>query len=168
MKKILLPIDGSANSLNAVRHAVNRYLNHEQLEFHLVHVRGALSRYIGRFVRRADRLGYHRDEAEKVLEPARKLLAQFSIPYCVHVEVGKRAATIVRLAEKLGIAEIIIGTARKNLLTRILEDSTTYKVLNSSSVPVQVVTNGEVSALQQYGVTATLAALAALMVVAME
>ena len=112
MKKILLPIDGSANSLKAVRHAVNRYLNHEQLEFHLLHVRRALSQYIGRFVRRADRLGYHRDEAEKVLEPARKLLAQFSIPYCVHVEVGKRAATIVRLAEKLGIAEIIIRKQR--------------------------------------------------------
>jgi nucleotide-binding universal stress UspA family protein len=168
MKKILLPIDGSANSLKAVRHAVNRSLNGEELEFHLLHVRVPFSQHIARFVRRSDRIAYHREQAEKMLEPARRLLAQFNIPHCSHVELGSRGPTIVGLAEKLGIAEIIIGTARKNSITRILEDSTTYKVLESSSVPVQVVAGDAVSPLERYGVPATLAALVALLVVAVD
>jgi nucleotide-binding universal stress UspA family protein/threonine/homoserine/homoserine lactone efflux protein len=168
MKKILLPIDGSANSLKAVRHAVNRLVNGEELDFHLLHVREPFSQYIARFVRRRDRTAYHRERAEKALEPARKILAQFNIPYCSHVELGNRADTIVRVAEKLGAAEIIIGTARKNSITRILEDSTTYKVLQSSSVPVQVIAGDAVSHLERYGAPATLALFVALLIAAVE
>ncbi len=168
MKKILLPIDGSANSLMAVRHAVNRFLNREELEFHLLHVREPFSQHIARFARRGDRIAYHREKAAKALESARRLLAQFNIPACTHVELGNRAETIVRFAEKLGVAEIIIGTARKNSITRILEDSTTYKVLESSSVPVQVVAGDAVSSLERYGVLATTAALVALLIAAVE
>jgi nucleotide-binding universal stress UspA family protein len=168
MKKILLPIDGSANSLKAVRHAVNRFLSGEELEFHLLHVRVPFSQHIARFVRRGDRIAYHQAQAEKALEPARRLLAQFNIPQCSHVELGHRAETIVRAAEKLGVAEIVIGTARKNSLTRILEDSTTYRVLESSSVPVAVVAGDAVSVLERYGAPAMLAALVALLVAAVE
>src|SRR4051812_38521238 len=88
MKKILLPIDASSSSLKAVRHAVNRFLNNEELELHLLHVREPFSRHIARFVRGSDRTAYHREQAEKALEPARKLLAQFNIPHCSHVELG--------------------------------------------------------------------------------
>jgi len=168
MKKILLPIDGSANSLKAVRHAVNRFVNGEELDFHLLHVREPFSQYIARFVRRGDRMAYHRDQAEKALEPARRLLTRFNISHCPHVELGNRAETIARLAEKLGVAEIIIGTARKNSITRILEDSTTYKVLQSSSVPVQVVAGDAVSRLERYGAPATLALFVALVIAAVE
>ena len=168
MKKILLPIDGSTNALKAVRHAVNRFLSGEELEFHLLHVRVPFSQYIARFVRRGDRIAYHREQAEKALEPARRLLAQFNIPHCPHVELGSRAETIVRVAEKLGVAEIIIGTARKNSITRILEDSTTYKVLESSSVPVAVVAGDAVSPLERYGAPAMLAAFVALLIAAAE
>jgi YjbE family integral membrane protein len=168
MKKILLPVDGSANSLKAVRHAVNRFLNGEELQFHLLHVREPFSQYVARFVRRGNRIAYHREQAEKALEPARRLLAQFNIPACSHVELGNRAETIVRLAEKLAIAEIVIGTARKNSITRILEDSTTYKVLESSPVPVQVVAGDTVSPLERYGAPAAVAAVVALLITAME
>ena len=50
MTKILLPTDGSPNSLNAVRHVVNRFLENPNLEVHLLHVRQPLSQHIARFV----------------------------------------------------------------------------------------------------------------------
>jgi YjbE family integral membrane protein len=168
MKKILLPVDGSANSLKAVRYAVNRFLNGEELEFHLLHVREPFSQHIARFVRRRDRIASHREHAERALEPARRLLAQFNIAPCFHAELGKRGATIVRVAERLGAAEIVIGTARKNSITRILEDSTTYQVLNTSPVPVQIVPGDSVSPLERYGAAAALAAVLALLIAAME
>lgn len=168
MKKILLPIDGSANGLKAVRHAINRFVGGENLQLHLLHVREPFSEHIARFVRRGDRMAYHREQAENALAPARGLLAQFNIPYCSHVQLGHRAETIVRLAEELGVAEILIGTARKNSITRILEDSTTYKVLESASVPVGVVAGNAVSPLERYGAPATLAALIALLIAAVE
>jgi YjbE family integral membrane protein len=168
MKKILLPVDGSSNSLKAVRHAVNRSVSGEALELHLLHVREPFSQHIARFARRRDRMGYHRDQAEKALEPARKLLAQFDIPYCSHVQLGNRAETIVRFADKLGAAEVLIGTARKHSITRILEDSTTFKVLESSSVPVGVVAGDAISPLERYGAPVTVAAVVALLIAAIE
>ena len=61
-----------------------------------------------------------------------------------------------------------MGIARKNSLTRLLEDSVTHRVLETATVPVEVVAGEAVSKLERFGVPAGVAATLALVVVASE
>jgi nucleotide-binding universal stress UspA family protein len=72
---------------------------------------------------------------------------------------GTVAAIAVR---KLQCDRIVMSTARKNSLTRMLEDSTTNKVLELTSVPVEVIVGGEVSSLERFGIPIGISALLAL------
>jgi len=55
-----------------------------------------------------------------------------------------------------------MGTARKNSLTRWVEGSVTNRVLQLTSVPVELIAGNEVSQLERYGIPAAIAALIAL------
>ena len=154
MKKILLPVDGSANSLKAARHVVNRFLENRSIEVHLLNVRQPFSKHIARFSSSRNRAAYHREAADKALAPVRELLTHFGVPHTDHAELGQRAETIVRVAERLGVSEIVMGTARKNSLTRLLEDSVTHRVLETAQVPVEIVAGEAVSKLERFGVPA--------------
>jgi nucleotide-binding universal stress UspA family protein len=71
------------------------------------------------------------------------------------------------VAEKLQADEIVIGTARKHTLTRVLEDSVTSKVLEIAHVPVEVIVGTEGSRWERYGLPAGIgAAIAALLITA--
>lgn len=168
MMKILLPVDGSANSLQAARHVVNRFLGESAMEVHLLHVRAPLSQYISRFIGRRDRESFHKDQAERALAPARALLNQFGVPHAEHVELGDRAATIHRLAQRLKVNQIVLGTARKNSITRMLEDSITNQVLEIAQVPVEVVAGESISRLEKYGVPAGVGTAVALLLIAVD
>lgn len=168
MKKILLPVDGSANSLQAVRHVVNQFLGDSAMEVHLLHVRTPLSQHIARFVSRRDRESFHREEAEQALAPARALLNQFGVPHADHVELGGKAATIHRMAQRLRVSRIVMGTARKNSVTRMLEDSVTSKVLEIAQVPVEVIAGQSVSNLEKFGVPAGVGAAVAFLLIATD
>jgi len=168
MMKVLLPVDGSANSLNAVRHVVNRFLGNSAMEVHLLHVRAPLTQHIAQFVSRRDRENFHKQEAERALAPARELLNQFGVPHAEHVELGEKAATIHRIAQRLRVGQIVMGTARKNSVTRMLEDSVTNKVLEIAQVPVEVVAGQSVSRLEQFGIPAGVGAAVAFLLVAAD
>jgi len=158
MMKILIPVDGSDNSLKAVRHAIQRFLGNGATEIHLLHVRAPLTQHAARFISRRNRAAWHRDEADKALEPSRALLQQHGVPFAAHVELGERAATIDRVAQRLRVNQIVMGTARKNSLTRLIEDSVTSKVLALARVPVEVVVGDSVSKLERMVVPAGIGA----------
>lgn len=168
MMKILLPVDGSANALHAARHVVNRFLGDSAMEVHLLHVRAPLSQNIARFVSKRDRENFHKDEAERALAPARALLNQFGVPLAEHVELGEKAATIHRVAQRLRVNQIVMGTARKNSITRMIEDSLTNRVLEIAQVPVEVVAGQSVSKLERYGVPVGVGAAVAFLLVAAD
>lgn len=168
MMKVLVPVNESSNSLQAVRHVLNRFLGNPELEVHLLHVRTPLTQHAARFISRRARATYHRDEAAKALRPARDLLDRFRVPYSVHVELGERAAAIHRVAQRLRVHQIVMGTARKNSLTRMVEDSVTNKVLALTRVPVEIVVGQEISKLERFGVPAGIGAALALLVVAVD
>ncbi|MBS1217904.1 MAG: Integral rane protein TerC, partial [Proteobacteria bacterium] len=83
--RILLPVDASANSLQAAEHVISRHAAGAQLEVHLLHVRVPLSQYVARFLSRRDHDTYHRQEAERALAPARDLLNRAGIRHTDHV-----------------------------------------------------------------------------------
>jgi YjbE family integral membrane protein len=168
MSKVLLPVDGSANSLGAVRHVVNQFIGNHDLEVHLLHVRPPLTQHAARFLSSSTRARFHREEADKALAPAREMLKRFGVPFTEHVELGDRAQMITRAAQRLKVGQIVMGTARKNSLTRLLEDSVTNRVLELTQVPVQVVAGESVSSLERFGVPAGVAAALALVIVAID
>lgn len=166
MAKILVPVDGSRNSEYALRHVVREYRRHPGMEIHLLNVQPPLSRHIAQFIGRKTRDSFHHDEAEKALRPARQLVEGSGVPYSAHVRVGSKGTAIVEEAKRLGCDRIVIGTARKNSLTRMLEDSTTNKVLEQTSVPVEVIAGESVSKLERFGLAAGLGAALALVIAA--
>jgi len=74
MQKVLVPVDGSRNALHAVRHVIDEFAKKPDFEVHVLNVQAPFSRHIARFVSKNDRDSYHRDQAEHVLGPIRKML----------------------------------------------------------------------------------------------
>ena len=168
MLRILVPVDGSRNSLHAVRHVVSEYQRDHQLEVHLLNVQRPFSRHVARFVARSERASFHREQADKALAGARELLDAAAVPYEAHVETGDRAQVICDLAQKLECHHIVLGTARKSSLTRMFEDSTTDRVLEKTAVPVELVAGEAVSKLERYGIPIGISAGIGLLVLALD
>ena len=166
MLKVLVPVDGSRNCEFAVRHAVKQFMNNTAMEIHLLNVQAPFSSYLTRFVSRKNVRDYHHDEAEKALRPSRQLLDSFGIPYAVHVEIGERAQCITATAHRLHCDHIVLSAARKNSLTRLVENSTTNRVLELTSVPVEIIAGDSVSRWERYGIPASLGTAIALLLAA--
>jgi Ca2+-transporting ATPase len=160
--KVLIPVGTSSNCQFAVRHVVRRFMNDSTMEIHLLNVQPSFSRYVARFVGKRKLHEYHRAESEKALRPCMGILDGFGIPYAVHMEVGERVDRITELARRLHCDEIVMSTARKNSLTRLVENSVTNRVLERTSVPVELVAGDAVSPWERYGIPAALAGLLAL------
>ena len=168
MLKVLVPVDGSANALGAVRHAMAEYQRHHELELHLLNVQPRLSRHIARFLSRQDRNSWHNDQAEAALASAKTLLTQAGIPFLTHWAVGERVAEICGGAKRLGVHHIVMGTARRNSLTRMFEASVTSGVLEATPVPVEVVAGSAVSKWERWALPAGLLGLGGLVLLAMD
>ena len=166
MKNVLLPVGDSRNARFAVRHVVNEFMSHPDMKVQLLNVQMPLSRHIAQFLGRGTRDEFHRERAEAALAPVRALLDQHNVPYQVHVRVGDRGLVIAEEAKHLGCDHIVMSTARKNSFTRMLEDSTTNRVLELTTVPVELIAGDEVSKLERYGVPAGIGGAIALLVAA--
>lgn len=168
MNRVLVPVSDLPNSHHAIERVIAARRSDPSLELHLLNVRRPLSRRVSRFVRRSLREDYHRERAQLALEPARKLLERHNVPFHAHIRVGDVARIIAAEAKQLQCDRIVMSTARKGSITRILEDSTTERVLSLTQVPVELVVGDAVSPLERWGVpvaiAAALATLAAMVV----
>lgn len=163
MHRVLVPVDGSRNAEYALRQVVNSHLSDPSLEVHLLNVQPPFSRHVAQFVRKRTRDEFHREQAEKALAPARALLARHGVPHSTHVKLGEKSKVIVDEARRLRCQRIVMATARKNSITRMLEDSVTNKVLEQTSVPVEIVAGDDISRAERWGVPAGLSAALALL-----
>jgi YjbE family integral membrane protein len=166
--RILVPVDGSRNAIDAIERVVEQYPSGAHPEIHLLNVRSPLSRHIAGFLRRSDINVWHREEGLKALAGTMALLAECGIPFAHHVRVGQRAATIAAVAEELSCDRIVMGTARKNTLTRLLQDSVTSEVLARTRAPVEVIVGKRSSTLERLGFAVSVVAAVALLVMIVE
>ena len=166
MEKVLVPVDGSHNAHHAVRHVIGEYRNGGITEVHLLNVQTPFSKHVAQFVSRKARDSYHRDESAKALKPIRRMLDTANVAYSVHVEVGRKAEVITEAARRLGCDHIVMATARKNSLTRMLEASVTNRVLEMTTVPVEVIAGDAVSKLERFGIPIGIAGAIGLMLFA--
>jgi YjbE family integral membrane protein len=168
MIRILVPVDASPNARRAVRHVVAEFHKRSATEIHLLNIQPPFSRHVAQFASRRNRAAYHREQGERALEPARRLLEQAGVPHTTHIELGEKAQVIAREARRLRCDRIVMATARKNSLTRMIEDSVTNEVLELTTVPVEVIAGDAVSKWERYGIPAGIGLAFALVYAAFE
>ena len=149
---LLLPCDGTSSAMLALRRALDAFHRGEVLRIHLLNVQPPFSAYVARHVGEDVRAGFHRERADEALAEARQLLDDAGVPYCVHRKVGDKALCIADAARSLRCDRIVIGTARKSALVRAIENSLTNRLLEISSVPVEVICGGPAGVLERVGV----------------
>lgn len=158
MLRVLVPSDGSANALHGLRHAIGEFMKNRDLEIHVLNVQPPFSQHVCDFSSKSDRAEFHQEQAAQALAPVRQVLDDAGIPYTVHVELGDKADCIVATARRIGCDCIVMSTARKSSLVRMVENSITNQVIERTSVPVEVIAGEPASKLERFGIPAGLGA----------
>jgi len=138
---ILLPVDGSAHSLAAVRQVIAmRDLVREPVSVHLLNVQAQiLSGAVKMFINRQQLNDYYREEGVKALAAARALLDDAKLSYQHHIGVGEIAATIVGYARDKRCQQIVMGSRGAGGFRGALLGSTAIRVAQLSEIPVLLV-----------------------------
>jgi nucleotide-binding universal stress UspA family protein len=140
MNVLLVPIDGSESSLNALRSALAMLNNGRDGQLHVISVQPPiLSGNVKRFISSEIIDGYYAEEGEKALEGARELLNGSDAAATISVQVGSVAETIVDYAKKHGCNHIVMGTRGMGRVKGLLLGSVTTKVLSLADIPVTLV-----------------------------
>lgn len=163
MLRILVPTDGSPSSLYAIRHVIAKFHQQPDMAVHLLNVQPAFPKHICAHTSRSDRMAFHHAQSEVALATAEQMLNMSGIPYTTHLEVGNRVDLIVKTAQRLACDVIVMGTARKSPLVRLVENSATNQVLERATVPVEVIAGDPASKLERIGIPAGVGAGAGLM-----
>lgn len=136
--KILLAVDGSKASLDAVKNVIDHAGEfRETPAIELVTVHRPLPPMRGTGKSQVER--YYQEEGEKVLAASKKLLDAAAMPYQAHVLVGEPAESIVRHCKKARCDFVALGAKGRSALGDMLLGSTASKVLHLSDVPVLLI-----------------------------
>ena len=154
MNNVLIPVDESSNSLMALKHAVRVYGQDHQTHFHLCNVQPKIYRHIGKFLNKQTIHEWQAERAKLAAKKASEYLEKAGVSFSFTYVVGDRGEALRDEAQRLGCDRIVIGTAKKNTLSRLFENSTTAKLLEISDIPVEVVTGKSLSTLERWGIPA--------------
>lgn len=154
MNNILIPVDGSKNSDLAVKHAVRAYGQDPTAHFHLCNVQPTLYRHIGKFLSKQTINEWHAERAALAAASASSYFQKQGLNFSFTYVCGEKGVAIRDEAVRLGCNRIVIGTSKKNSLSRLFENSTTASLLEISDIPVEVVTGESLPALERWGIPA--------------
>jgi nucleotide-binding universal stress UspA family protein len=136
----LIPLDGSEQALRALDLAVQEaQARIEKPHLLALHVEPSLSSNITRFIDRATVDDYHRENGDKVLQPARDQLAASGLEHSTHLLVGECAPTIVEFARDKGCQMIVMGARGTGGTIAGLLGSVTSRVIHLSPMSVLLV-----------------------------
>jgi YjbE family integral membrane protein len=139
LKRVLLAVDGSDDSLKAVRQLLamrTDLRNPAAIELHLVNVQPPVSRDVSNFVSSEAVQGYHKERGDESLAQARAQLDAADCKYQVHELVGDPATTIATLAGDLDCDMIVMGTRGLAAAASALIGSVAQRTVEHASVPV--------------------------------
>lgn len=138
--KILLPVDGSAVALEAVRFAIRMARAGLETSIVLANVQEPATLY--ELVVSHDPQVIEQVSAAAgahTLEAAQALLKESNIPYEYEVASGDPAHTIIDILERFECDLIVMGASGMSTLRSALLGSVSNEVLHAASVPVMIV-----------------------------
>jgi nucleotide-binding universal stress UspA family protein len=138
MLRILIPVDGSDNSLRAVRFLIRvSVLFRNPPEIHLLNVQPSFPGTIRGVHLQA--LAEHREQGLNALAAARKLFDDAGVKYVHHIGIGVAAETIARYVEDSNIEQVVMGTRGLGAVAGMLLGSVAARVLHLVHIPVLLV-----------------------------
>lgn len=153
MLNILIPVDGSRSALRAVEYVVQyRALHQEVINVNLANIQPRLPRYITRFATADSVRILQQERAEDALAGAIDMLSKAGVQHEVHISKGNAAEEIVACAQKTHSQKIVMGTTRKNALTRFFQGSVVNKVMAMTDLPVEVVARENAGRFERFGI----------------
>jgi nucleotide-binding universal stress UspA family protein len=142
---VLIPVDGSDNSMRAVDAACRQVAYGQPVTVHLLNVQPPVNSRIVKNHLSQDLIDkFYQELGNTALESAQARLRQASVAYTSHVEVGDVAQTIARYVRDLHCDQIIMGTrglgsGAVGAISGLLMGSIATKVLHLVDVPVTFV-----------------------------
>lgn len=138
--KVLVPVDGSANSERVIDALLLEHTFGPVLDIILLNVRIPIdSGHARMFASPAEIDAYYREEGLRDLKSARNKLDTAGIPYQWHVAVGRIAETILHFARQHQVDRIIMGTHGRTALAHLMLGSVASAVSRNSDIPVTLV-----------------------------
>ena len=145
MPNVLVPVDGSPNSMRAVEEAARQLAQRAEWTVQLLNVQPLNHSPVVRKFLSQDLLDeFYQVEGEAALRASRAWLDEAKVAYAWRVEVGDVAQSIARCAQELHCVQIIMGTRGLGsggvaAVTGLLLGSIATKVLHLVDVPVTLV-----------------------------
>lgn len=138
--KILLPVDGSELSLEAVRYAIRLASEGLQMSFVIANVQEPTTLYEMMVAHDAEVLQQISAAAgANLLAGAEELLNQADLDHESEVAAGDPAHTLIDIIERFGCDAVIMGARGMGALNAALVGSVSLEVLRASPVPVTIV-----------------------------
>ncbi|MDO8284693.1 MAG: universal stress protein [Rhodoferax sp.] len=143
--KILLPVDGSELSLEAVRFAIRMVLAGLRADAVLANVQEPATLYELLVAHDPEVINRVAEEAGlHTLQSAQALLDAAGVVYECEVAKGDPAHTIVDIAERFACDMIVMGARGNSALRSAMLGSVSNEVLHASAIPVVIVKPDEV------------------------
>ncbi len=139
MQAILIPIDGTPAAEAAVKAIVAQAQREPVGDIHILNVQRPLGPYVRRFIDRATIRDFQREEVERALAGAKRLLDAAGLRYRAHCRTGPIARTVARAADELRVDEIVIGAEGGGLVANIRLWLLVSAVRRHATVPVLAV-----------------------------
>lgn len=142
MKKILLPVDGSSNSMRAVKFAIAE-AKLSNAELHLVHVVADFDDYgmMRAYISETQCGRMMKARAALILKRAETAIGKAGVRFKTHIDTGEGevAGRIAAAARRLRCASIVMGTRGMGTLGNLMLGSIATKVIHAAKVPVTLV-----------------------------
>lgn len=138
--KILLPVDGSEASLEAVRQALRLVREGLQASLVLANVQEPATLYEMLLAHDPEVIDQVSAQAGlHLLQPAQALVREAGVPYEIEVASGDPAHTLIDILENFGCDMVVMGARGQGTLRSALLGSVSHEVLHAAQVPVTIV-----------------------------
>ncbi|BCV22053.1 universal stress protein [Moorella sp. Hama-1] len=139
--KVLVPVDGSDNSMRAVDYALQMVKNHPTVEVTLLAVACHYeTRYIEGYALDGELLSKQcQEQFGEVLVKARQVFKDAGVEVKTEMVTGDPGTAITAYVEDNAIDRVVMGSRGLSPFKGMILGSVTYKVLHNVKVPVTIV-----------------------------
>jgi nucleotide-binding universal stress UspA family protein len=139
-KRVLVPIDGSDQSDDALDHALEEFSDADITVLHVIDpVDAGYSAPVGIPGGSEEWYEGAQKEAQALFEEAQAVADEYGVTLDTATEMGRPSRTIVGYAEDEGFDHIVIGSHGRAGVSRILLGSVAETVVRRATMPVTVV-----------------------------